>query len=130
MNKFGNLELKIQSTYESGVTLMDAERLAAEFLSAQLEVSNLLKDQDLDARMRKSSLKAVRAARYTELKSKSDQKLTESALSALLDSYSMILNLQEELDKAESERDSLERYYDIFIQAHIYYRGISKGKYE
>lgn len=124
------LEAKIQQSYSEGVTLEDAESLAAEFLFAQMQVSNELKKADLDSRMRKSGVKAVKAAIYTEAVSKADKKPTEGALEHLINSNELVQGEQEALDKAEVEKDDLTRYYNIFREAHIYYRGIAKGKFD
>ena len=105
------LEAKIVNTYEEGVTLEDAEKLAGEFLYAQMQVSHELKKSDLDARMRKTGVKAIRAAIYLDIVQKSDKKPTESQLTAMLDSDSIVTGEQNSLDEAESNRDELERYY-------------------
>jgi len=36
-------------------------------------------------------------------------------------------NEQDALDKAEVEKDELTRIYNIFKEAHVYFRGIAKG---
>ena len=123
------LESKIKDSYEEGVTLERAERLASEFLYAQIQVSTVLKQADLDSRMRKSGVKAIRAAIYLDIVSKADKKPTESQISALIDSDSIVTNEQKEFDMAEVDRDALERYYNIFQNAHIFFRGVSKGKF-
>jgi hypothetical protein len=126
---YKNLEAKIQATYESGVTIDVAEALAAEFLHAQIRVSEELKKADLNARMHKSGLKAVKAAVYFDIVKQNDKKPTESALEHAINTSPMVNGEQEELDVAESERDNLERYYNIFRDAHIFFRGISKGNF-
>jgi hypothetical protein len=133
MNKdqLKKLEQKIQDSYEKGTTLEEAERLAAEFLHAQIAISEIIKETDLDARMRKSGLKAVRASLYTKIVSAENaKKPTEAAIDAMITSESLVQSEQDELDKAEVERDRLERYYNIFSNAHIFYRGVSKGRVE
>ncbi len=124
------LEAKIQNTYEQGVTLETAERLAAEFLYAQLKVSEALKAADLDARTRKSGVKAIRAAIYLDIVQKNEKKPTESQISAQIDSDKLVIDEQNSYDSAEVEKAELDRYYDIFSNAHIYYRSIAKGKFE
>lgn len=124
------LEVKIQQSYTEGVTLDVAERLAGEFLYAQLQVSNELKKADLDSRMRKTGVKAVRAAIYADTCSKSDKKPTEAAIENTINVNEVVQSEQLDLDKAEVERDSLSRYYSIFKEAHIYFRGIAKGKFD
>jgi hypothetical protein len=125
-----SLEEKIQKSYEEGVTLEDAEKLAGEFLYAQIQVSSELKKSDLDSRMRKSGVKAIKAAIYSEACSKSDKKPTESALEHILNLNELVQGEQEALDNAEASRDELSRYYSIFQNAHIHFRGIAKGKFE
>lgn len=123
-----SIEIKIIATYDEGVTLGEAEKLAGEFLHAQMVVSAELKKADLDSRMRKSGVKAVKAAIYTETCAKSEKKPTESALEHLINMNELVSSEQDELDKAEVDRDSLERYYNIFREAHIHFRGIAKGR--
>jgi|ERR1019366_4651962 hypothetical protein len=124
------LETKIQAAYTGGVTLSDAELLAAEFLRAQMKVSEELKVADLDSRMRKSGVKAIRAAVYMEAATKTDKKPSDSMLEAITNMSKVVQDSQDGLDKAEAEKDELTRYYNIFRESHIYFRGISKGKFE
>lgn len=130
MSNYEALVNKIKNTYESGVTMDEAERLAAEFLGAMLSASEALKSSDLDARMRKSGTKALKASVYLREATKGDKKPTESMLSALVDSNTVVQEEQDAVDSAEATRDALERQYNIFREAHIYYRGISKGRFE
>lgn len=131
MNKqFQDLEKDIKSAYEEGVTLEQAERLAAKFLHAQLQVSALLQPADLDSRMRKSGLKALKAAVYLEAATKGDKKPSDVLLNALVDSDKLVQGEQDAFDGAEVSRDTLERYYNIFKEAHVYFRGVAKGRFE
>lgn len=126
-----SLETKIQESYEKGVTLEQAEKLAGEFLYAQLKVSEELKKADLDSRTRKSGLKSIRAAvRLNILDAAKDKKPTEGTIEAMLDSDKIIKNEQDNFDLAEVDRNSLERYYDIFSNAHVHYRTIAKGRFD
>jgi hypothetical protein len=122
-----DLEQEIQTSYEQGVSMVDAERLAGKFLAAQIKVSDELRKSDLDARLRKSGVKAIRAAIYLDIVQKSEKKPTETGIAAMVDSDDIVKSEQEALDKAEVERDYLERYYNIFINAHQHYRNIAKG---
>lgn len=124
-----SLEAKIIESGEQGTSLEEAEKLAAKFLSAQLRVSDELKSADLNSRMRKSGVKALRAAAYLEVVQGSDKKPTEAQCSALVESNDLVISEQNELDSAEVSRDELERYYNIFSNAHVYYRGIAKGSF-
>lgn len=128
--KLKALEKKIIDTYESGVTLEEAEKLAAEFLHAQLSVSSELSKADLDARMKKSGNKAIRSTAYLEIVSAADKKPTEAQIAAFIETDKTVTVQQDLLDRAEVLLAELERYYSIFQNAHIYYRGIAKGKFE
>lgn len=121
------LENKIIAAYEDSITMADAERLAGEFLRAQLVISNELKKADLASRMRKQGVKAIRAALYTDICSKNEKKPTEAAIAALLDSNEIVSSEQQSFDEAEVSRDELERYYNIFQNSHIYFRNIARG---
>jgi hypothetical protein len=121
------LEVKITATYEQGVGLESAERLAGELLMAMIRISKELEIQDLDSRMRKSGLKAVRAAAYLDIVSKGEKKPTESHIAALIDTDKLVNDEQTGLDKSEVLRDSLDRYYNIFQNSHLHFRAIYKG---
>lgn len=123
------LENKIQQSYTEGVTLEVAEKLAAEFLHVQMIISTELKKADLDARMRKTGVKALRAAIYMEAATKDPKKPSDVLLQAMVDMNELVQKEQNEYDKAEVETADLERYYNIFQNAHIYYRGIAKGNF-
>lgn len=124
------LEGKIQSSYEEGVTMEDAEKLAAEFLRAMMLVSSELRTADLDARMRKSGVKAVKAKAYLDIVTSQERKPTETHIQSLIDTNGVVSEAQDNLDIAEVDKAELERYYDIFQNAHVYYRNVSKGKFD
>jgi hypothetical protein len=126
MDFCSKLENKIIESYEDGITLEVAEKLAGEFLHAQMVISSELKKKDLDSRMKKQGVKALRAALYLDQKSKAE-KITEANMAALLDSNELVSSEQNSLDEAEANRDELERYYNIFNSAHVYFRQLSKG---
>lgn len=128
-NLLEQLEAKIQNAYTEGTTLEQAEKLAGEFLYAQLQIANQLRKADLDARMRKSGVKAVKAAIYMEAATKTDKKPSDVMLAAIVDMDKVVQSEQDGLDAAEVERATLERYYDIFVNAHIFFRGVAKGNF-
>ena len=121
------LESLIQSAYEDNLTLEQAEKLAGNFLHATLQASSELSKADLDARTRKSGVKAIRAGAYLEIVQNADKKPTDSNITALIDANVLVIGEQKSLDEAEVLKAELERFYDIFNQAHIYFRQISKG---
>jgi hypothetical protein len=124
-----SLEEKIKNAYEQGVTLEESERMASEFLYAQMQISSELKKADLNARMRKTGVKAIRGALYGDICSKSDKKPTEAAIDHQLNTNELVKGEQNDLDQAEVDKAELERYFDIFSNAHIHFRGIAKGTY-
>lgn len=127
---FEELEADIRNAYEEGVTIDQAERLAAKFLHAQMQVSAQLTAADLDARMKKSGVKAIRAAIYLEEAKKGDKKPSDVMLEALINRNDLVTGEQQAFDEAEVSRDQLQHYMNVFKEAHIYFRGISKGRFE
>lgn len=129
-NLLQKLSEKIRNAYESSVTIDEAEKLAAEFLHAQIEISNALQSVDLDSRMRKSGLKAIKAAVYLEHATKSEKKPTESMLDALVTRDELVQTEQNSFDESESNRLALENQLAIVREAHIFFRGVSRGRFE
>jgi uncharacterized protein (DUF1778 family) len=127
---YKKLEQKIISSYTDGVTLDDAEKLAAEFLDAQIQVSQELKRVSLESRLLKSVVKEERAKVLYKAATESEKKPSDSILQALVDSNLNVLEQQNAFDKAEEETKELDRMFSIFRDAHIYYRGISRAKFE
>ncbi len=120
----------IKRTYEEGVTIEEAEKLAGKFLHAQLEVAKVLAEADLDARMKKTGVKAIKAAIYLDEATKGDKKPSDVMLNALVDSNELVRGEQVSFDEAEVNSDSLQNHLNIFKEAHIYFRGIAKGRFE
>ena len=126
---FAECEQAIKDAYESSVTQDEAEKLAAKFLHAQLKVSAALRDADLDARMKKSGLKAVKAQTYVEECGKYDKKPTEAQLEAAINLSELVNKSQDEFDSAEVNRDYLLNLLSVFREGHQYYRAIFKGTF-
>ena len=124
------LEAKIVESYERGVTLEEAEKLASEFLGALIKLSSELKKAGLDSRMRKRGFKAIKSAIRKEEIKKHDKKPTEGQLEDLVNTDELCLNEEKAMDESLENKEELQRYYDIFREAHIHYRGISRGKFE
>lgn len=130
MKLFKELELEIQQAYEGdGKTPEEAEKLAAKFLHAQMQISAELRTAQLDARMKKSGVKALRAALYLDIIQKSDKKPTEAGIAAMIDSDAMVQAEQQKLDEADTTSAELERRYDVCLNGHIFMRGLAKGVY-
>lgn len=121
------IEIQISDSYTSGISMVEAESLAAKMLYAQLAVSDELKKLDLDARMKRAGLKSIKAAVYSNACSVEGKRPTEAALENIVVSNPAVLKAQQALDEAEVERDSFERYLGIFKECHVFYRLVSKG---
>ncbi len=120
----------IKGAYESSPTLEEAEKLAAKFLYAQVQVGNELRNADLDARMKKTGVKAVRAAIYMAAATKGDKKPSDVMLEAQVNMDELVQGEQTAFDTAEVRKDELYNYLHVFKEAHIYFRGIAKGRFE
>lgn len=125
-----DLTVDIKNAYETSVTLEQAEKLAAKFLYGQIQVANALQSADLDARMKKTGVKAVKAAVYLEEATKGEKKPTESFLAALVDRNDLVTGEQKDFDKSEVSKQYLENTFSILKEGHIYFRGIAKGRFE
>lgn len=126
---FQKLTNKIKDSYETGVTMEEAEKLAGEFLHAQLEVASQLKVADLDARMRRSGVKAVKAGVYLDAVQKSDKKPSDVMLTAIVDTDETVKTEQDAYDASEVDKDYLENVLNILRDAHIHFRTIAKGNF-
>lgn len=124
------LEKDIKDSYESSVTMEEAEKLAGKFLYAQLQVSQKLATTDLDARMRKSGLKAIKAAVYLDNVQGKEKKPSDTLLEQLVNSDAIVKGEQAAFDEAEVVRDQLQNYLNIFKEAHVHFRTIAKGRFE
>lgn len=120
----------IQNAYESSPTIEEAEKLAAKFLSAQILVGSHLAKADLNARMRKSGLKAIRAAVYMDAVSKADKKPSDTMLENIVNQDEIVSNEQRAFDEAEVYRNELQNYLSVFKDGHIYFRSLAKGRFE
>lgn len=125
-----NLADKIKSSYEESITIETAEKLAGEFLHAQLLISEELRNKDLDSRMKKNGLKQVKAAVYLNKATETDKKPSDVLIQAVVDRDELVAGEQKSFDEAEVDRDLLQNYLNIFKDAHIHFRSIAKGRFE
>jgi len=129
MSLYTELNEKIGQVYTEACTMAEAEQLSAGFLTAMLNLSGELKKADMDARMRKSGVKALRASAYLEIIKNNEKKPVEALISALIDTDTTVLAEQTALDEAEANEAELERMFSVYREAHLYFRSISKGQY-
>lgn len=120
----------IQKSYEETSTLEEAEKLAAKFLHAEVLLAQEYKNADLDARMKKSGLKSIKAAVYMEAATAQDKKPSDAFLQNVVDMSALVAKAQSDLDSAEVNLEYVKNYFSIFKEAHIHFRGIAKGRFE
>lgn len=123
------LEAEIKNAYEQSITQGEAEKLAAKFLHALLIVADRLQEADLDARMRKTGVKALKAAVYLQGATATEKKPSDVLLQAQVDTSEEVISASQDLDRAEADHDYLQNKYNIFKEAHVFFRGISKGSF-
>src|SRR5207237_4885408 len=117
-------------TSEQGCTLEQAERAAALALGIMNSLSEHLKLQDKDRRMRKRGLKAIKSAVRMEEVKRHDKKPTESALQDVIDTSELVMGEEAAFDDSEVDFEELRRQYDIANESHLYFRSIAKGRFE
>ena len=124
------LENDLKRAVQTNMETDEAERLAAKFLLARLEVGKLLRDQDLDARLAKQALKTEKAVAYLGEVKKNEKKPSDTMLEQLVNTDEGVAGAQKSFDEAEVNRDRLQDYYSTFHEGHIFFRGIAKGRFE
>lgn len=133
MNKVEQLCVELEKTvtdaYENGVSLEDAERLAAKMLSAQMTIARELEAVDLDSRMRKNGVKAIKAAVYMEEINKYDKKPAEGLLEHAINQNKLVNTEQDAYETLDARKSALTIYLGIFKESHIYFRSIMKGTF-
>ena len=96
----------------------------------RLTLADELRVTDLDARMKRHGVKAVKAAVYTQEVAKHEKKPSEGFLENAVNLDKMVADEESAYAQADTTKDQLANYLDIFKDAHIYFRGIAKGNYE
>lgn len=129
MTNYEKLIVEIEKAYTEGVTLSEAEKLAAMSLFIMDGLSRELMVQDLNSRTRKQGVKAIKAAVRMEAITSAEKKPTESTIDAMVDMNAIVIGEIKSSDEAEVSRDELERRYSIAKEAHIHFRGVSRGTF-
>lgn len=130
MTKYQQLIKEVDAVNDQGITIDHAERVAGLALSTMNELSEQLAVTDKARRMRKAGLKAIRAITRQEEIKKHDKKPTESQLDDVLTLNGMVQKEEDGFDEAEVETELLERQFGISKESHLYFRSISKGRFE
>jgi hypothetical protein len=127
--RFAVLRKAVEDAYSHGVSIEDAERMAAQTLSAQLDIAAALATADLDSRMKKNGMKTMKAKVYMEEIGKHDKKPSEGFLDQAVALDQTVAAATDMYEQADAYKEELTLYFGIFKDAHIFFRGISKGNY-
>lgn len=124
------LEEDIKSVYFNSPTPADAEKLATKLLYTQIELGQQLRAASLDAKMKKAGLKAIRSAVYLEECRKVEKKPTENTLECLVNTSVLVTDAQSACDYAETKVNELDNLLNVAREAHIFMRGLAKGRFD
>ncbi len=124
------LEEDIKSVYFNSPTPQDAEKLATKLLYTQIELGSQLRSVSLDAKMKKAGLKAIRSAVYLEECRRTEKKPTENTLECLVNISPLVTEAQSMSDMADTLVGELDNLLNVAREAHIFVRGLAKGRYE
>lgn len=130
--KYQELRADLKLVSDEGVSLEDAERLAAKFADALLELGGMdghIQRAVLDAKLKKGSYKTFRAKVYLDTVNASEKKPTETMIESIILTNADVSKAEDAYHKAEEYAESLKRTYDVFRDVHIYFRGVAKGAF-
>jgi hypothetical protein len=121
---------EIEKASEEGLTLEHAEKVAGQALFVMNSLSLKLTVADKDRRMRKRGLKAIKSAVRLEEVKKHDKKPTEGALEDAVNLNELVAGEEEAFDVSDISKEELERQFSIAKESHLYFRGVSRGRFE
>src|ERR1035437_7680428 len=102
------LSQTIERVYNEGCTILEAERLAARTLSVRMVLADDIKTKDLDARMKKHGVKAIRAKAYMDELVKYDKKPAETFLENAVNTCALVEAAETLYAVADTEKERLE----------------------
>lgn len=105
----------------------DAEKSAAMFLAAQIELINYIEIIELQAKQTKNFIEQVEAEKYFEEKSNTgDKKMTEGHLGHLLAKNTDVIKSKNEAAMAEVKLKKWNSLLSSIKDGHLYFRSFSK----
>lgn len=120
---FSELTLASQEKYDAD----KAERTAAMFLAAQVQLAFFIADVDLRARHSKNDISRVEAQKYFELKDDfGGKKPTEAALTNGVAKHSEVIEAKRANSEAESDLKKYNYLMSSLKDGHIFFRGLGK----
>ncbi len=128
--ELNSLKKSIESAYQEGVTIPQAEKLASKTLLVRMQLADEIQCNDLDARMKRQGVKAVRGQEYTRIATASDKKPTETAIESQINTSELVIDAENEYAIADTAKDRLQLYSGILADAHIFFRYTARGTFE
>lgn len=105
------------------ISFPEAEKRASEFLEAQAKITNIRHMLSEE----KIKLLSTQTAVYAEELSKGTGKtVTENKTTA--EASKAYISAREDFERIENDLAYLRAYYDIFQNAHVFYRQMAKGE--
>lgn len=127
---YETIKAQIMLAYEEGVSIPEAEKLAALTLAARIEIAEEIKSTELDAKMRKQGVKALRGKEYLTIVAAEEKKPTEAMIAAKIDSSADVNAEEEQLALAEVNASHLKSMLDLYKDAHLFFRQVCRGTFE
>lgn len=119
---FSELSLAASEKYDSE----KAERTAAMFLAAQIQLAFFISDVDLRARHSKNDISRVEAQKYFELKDDFTKKPTEAALTNSVAKNQDVVDVKKANAEAEADLKKYNYLMASLKDGHIFFRGLGK----
>lgn len=124
---------ELRKAHKSQYDVQEAERTAALCLDAQEKLVYFLSEAELIAKERKMNIESVEGDRYLFYKYSykidgKEAKLSDAVAQKLVDKDEDVLKAKREQIEAEANFSKWRNLFGILKDAHIFFRGIAKGK--
>ncbi len=107
---------------------VQAELTAALILETQKELSEFLADAELISKEKKAEVERIEAEQYFFYKNAPKEKITDVALGRMIAKDRLVLAAKKEQYQAESDYSKYKNLFGMLKEAHVFYRGLAKGK--
>jgi hypothetical protein len=127
------VSIELNIAHSKKYDAVQAELTAALILEAQKELSEFLADAELISKERKAEVERVEAEQYFLYKNKreglgGESKITDTALNRMVAKDKLVLMAKKEQYEAESDFSKYKNLFGMLKDAHVFFRGLSKGK--
>jgi hypothetical protein len=103
-----------------------AEKTAALFLAAQLQLASFIADIELNAKHSKNEIARIEAEKYFETKNASTNKITEATLTNSVAKNSEVVSAKRSNSEAEAEIKKYNYVMNSLVNGHIFFRSVGK----